>query len=323
MNKADLFTFASFIIAALLGGMYLLLMNLRSNQSRARISTRMHEAFPRAERARRNAGVDESVFKVGSEGNAITRWLRPKLSRLQTVAGRNGIRLVIGIGILTFVASLIAVRVLPLPDFAKPLAPIVLPVFAMKWTYLFLVERFRRLFLDAFPDAIDLIVRAVRAGVPVTHVLSTAANECPEPLSSEFLIMGDSLKVGRDLKEVLDAAVPRIQIADFSFFCVCLLLQRETGGQLGETLENLAGIVRTRREIRQKTKALTAEARITTKILGAIPVVIIASMSALNPTYVAILFDTDAGHKLMTFAVISVLFGIGFINRISKLDTSR
>ncbi|TCF97425.1 hypothetical protein BZM26_31450 [Paraburkholderia strydomiana] len=101
------------------------------------------------------------------------------------------------------------------------------------------------------------------------------------------------------------------------------MLQRETGGQLGETLENLAGIVRTRREIRQKTKALTAEARITTKILGAIPIVIIASMSALNPSYVAILFDTDSGQKLMTFAAISVVFGIGFINRISKLDTSR
>ena len=68
--------------------------------------------------------------------------------------------------------------------------------------------------------------------------------------------MSDSLQVGRDLEEVLAVAMRRIEIADFSFFCVCLLLQRETGGQLGETLENLSSIVRTRREVRQKTKAL-------------------------------------------------------------------
>jgi Flp pilus assembly protein TadB len=166
-------------------------------------------------------------------------------------------------------------------------------------------------------------VRAVRACVPITHVLAAAADECPEPLSTEFRIMGDSLKVGRDLKEVLAVAVPRILIADFSFFCVCLLLQRETGGQLGETLENLSGIVRTRREIRQKTKALTAEARITTKILGAIPIIIMLSMYALNRTYITILFDTESGQKLMTFAVISVVFGIALISKISKLDTSR
>jgi len=323
MNKADIFTLASFFVAALLGGMYFVGGNLLRNRRHVRISTRMRETFPRVERAKRNAGVDESVFKVDRDGNVVMRWLRPKLSRLRTVAGKKGLRIVVTAGISTFVASLIAVRVLPLPDFAKPLVPIVLPLFIMMRTYSYLVERFRRLFLDAFPDAIDLIVRAVRAGVPITHVLAAAADECPEPLSTEFRIMGDSLKVGRDLKEVLAVAVPRILIADFSFFCVCLLLQRETGGQLGETLENLSGIVRTRREIRQKTKALTAEARITTKILGAIPIIIMLSMYALNRTYITILFDTESGQKLMTFAVISVVFGIALISKISKLDTSR
>jgi Flp pilus assembly protein TadB len=326
MNRTDLFTVASFFIAALLGGMYFLLTNLRNSQSHARIGARMRDAFPRAERAahaKSKKGFDETVFQIDGDGNLVTRWLRPKLSRLQTVAGKNGFRIVVGAGIFAFVDSLIAARLLPLPDFTKPFVPIIVPLFVMMRSYSYLVERFRRRFLDTFPDAIDLIVRAVRAGVPVTHVLATAADECPEPLSTEFRTMGDSLKVGRDLQEVLAVAVPRIQIADFSFFCVCLLLQRETGGQLGETLENLAGIVRTRREIRQKTKALTAEARITTKILGAIPVVIIACMAALNPTYISILLNTDAGQKLMTFAVISVVFGVVVISKISKLDTSR
>ncbi len=131
------------------------------------------------------------------------------------------------------------------------------PGFLVVRSYNFLVARFRQRFLDGFPALIDLIVRAVRAGVPVTHVIHSASSEVNEPLRTEFRIMGDSLQVGLDLEEVLAVAVERIGIADFSFFCVCLLLQRETGGQLGETLENLSGIVRTRREIRQKTKALT------------------------------------------------------------------
>jgi Flp pilus assembly protein TadB len=154
-------------------------------------------------------------------------------------------------------------------------------------------------------------------------VIGSAADEVQDPLRQEFRLMGDSLQIGLDLEEVLKVAVKRIEVADFSFFCVCLLLQRETGGQLGETLENLASIVRTRREIRQKAKALTGEARITTKILAAIPPIILASMFALNRTYIDVLFGTAAGQKLLTFSVISVVLGIVVITKMSKLDTSR
>jgi tight adherence protein B len=135
--------------------------------------------------------------------------------------------------------------------------------------------------------------------------------------------MGDALQLGIDLENVLAVAMRRIEVADFSFFCVCLLLQREAGGQLGETLENLSGIVRTRSEIRLKTKALTGEARITTKILAAIPLVIMLALYGLNRAYVMVLFDRPAGQKLLTFASISVVVGIAVINKMSKLNTSR
>lgn len=212
---------------------------------------------------------------------------------------------------------------MPLPGFAKPLLILGLPVFGAMRAYNFLVERFRKRFLNGFPDLLDTIVRAVRAGVPVTHVIGSAADDCPEPLKHEFKQMSDSLQVGRDLEEVLAVAMRRIEIADFSFFCVCLLLQRETGGQLGETLENLSGIVRTRREVRQKTKALTAEARITTKILAAIPVCIMLCLYFMNRPYMMVLFEREAGHKLLTYAAISVVFGVALINKLAKLDTSR
>jgi tight adherence protein B len=324
MNLINLITACAFGIAILAGVMFIVMQDIGKNQPHARIRTRMLETFAGHGMRDKNAGnFDIDIFRVNKRQNAFTRFFGPKISRLGAVAGANGIRIVIVAGLLGLLLALIMAKLMPLPDFIKPVLVVALPMFAVTKSYTFLVDRFRRRFLDGFPDVIDLIVRAVRAGVPVTHVIGTASEECPEPLKSEFKLMSDSLQVGLDLEEVLAVAVRRIEIADFSFFCVCLLLQRETGGQLGETLENLAGIVRTRREIRTKAKALTGEARITTKILAAVPICIIASMFFLNRDYVMILFNTEAGKKLMTFGVISIVIGLMVINKISKLDTSR
>lgn len=321
MSQADTIALWSFVLAVIAGWMLLTFQGMRKNQPNGRIHSRMQEfAVVTSKTA---SDFDASLFTFDKRDNAWSRWANPRISRLKTVAGAAGIRIVIGATVVGELIALAMTHFMPLPDFAPPLLWFGLPLFLGMRAYNFLVERFRKRFLDGFPDLLDMIVRAVRAGVPVTHVIGTAADECPEPLKKEFRLMGDSLKVGRDLEEVLAVGIKRIEIADFSFFCVCLLLQRETGGQLGETLENLASIVRTRREVRQKTKALTAEARITTKILASIPVCIMGALYLTNPDYIDVLFDREAGHKILTFAVISIAFGILAIGKLSKLDTSR
>lgn len=324
MSLINLITICAFVVVILSGIMLLTVQDMRNNQPHARIRARMQTSFEAHGLASKKSGdFDIDLFKVSKRDSIFTRFFGPKISRLKTVAGANGLRIVIVAAILGELIAMVMAHFLTLPDIAKPLLMIGLPIFMLMKAYRILVERFRRRFLDGFPDLIDLIVRAVRAGVPVTHVISTAADECPEPLKTEFKTMSDSLQVGLDIEEVLAVAVRRIEIADFSFFCVCLLLQRETGGQLGETLENLSGIVRTRREIRSKTKALTGEARITTKILAAVPVCILGCMYFLNHEYLMVLFDTEAGQKLMTFGIISIVLGLMVINKISRLDTSR
>jgi tight adherence protein B len=325
VSSIDFVTVCAFAVAAIIGVMVLTAQNLRGQRVDARIQARVAQTFF-ARSTSGGAGVmldGAELFKIKRKDNVFNRWASPKLSRLTTVAGSNGLRIVIGAGILAFLAAMAMVRFMTLPDFATPMLLAALPVVAIMQSYRFLVERFKRRFLEGFPDLLDLIVRAVRAGVPVTHVISSVIDETPEPLRTEFKLMGDSLQLGIDLQEVLAIAVRRIEIADFSFFCVCLLLQRETGGPLGETLENLAAIVRTRREIRQKTKAMTGEARITTKILAAIPVIVLSALYLVNRPYVEVLFQTTAGNKLATFATISIVLGIGVINKMAKLDTSR
>ncbi|KMY85960.1 Flp pilus assembly protein TadB [Candidatus Paraburkholderia calva] len=316
MSLINLITMCAFVVAVLGGVMALTVQDMRKNQPHARISTRMRESFQL--RVVADAGLgkfDGDLFKVNKCDSIFTRFFGPKISRLRTVAGKSGLRIVIAAAILGELLAIGMVDVMPLPQFIKPLLVMGMPVFFLTKAYNFLVGRFRRCFLDGFPDLIDLIVRAVRAGVPVTHVITTTADECPEPLKSEFRVMSDSLQVGLDLEEVLTVAMRRIEIADFSFFCVCLLLQRETGGQFGETLENLSNIVRTCSEIRSKTKVLTSEARITTKILTAVPICIVGSMYFLNHDYLMVLINTEAGQKLMTFATISIAIGLMVIQQ--------
>jgi tight adherence protein B len=325
MSSLNLITACAFGCAFVLGVMLLTLQDLRSQRPEAKIKARVLDSFAAAQDvgAHAEGKAVESLFTVSQRENALSRWLEPRIARIRTVAEANGIRLVIGSGVAGLLAALLVTRSMLLPEFARPLLILGLPGLAVVQMYRFLLARFRGRFLDGFPEVIDMIVRGVRAGVPVTHIMGSAADECEEPLRTEFRLMGDALKLGIDFEEVLGAAARRIELTDFSFFCVCLLLQRDTGGQLGETLENLAQIVRTRREVRLKARALTGEARITTKILAALPVIILLLLYAANRTYAMVLFTEPAGRKLLTFAAISVVTGIAVINRMAKLNTSR
>jgi len=325
----DLVTLACFVCVLIVGVMLMVAQNLRQQRPAALVRARMTAAFRLPQAAGEPAAPGAALaagarpFAHAAAQHALGRWLDARLARLATVAHPHGLRIVIATALVSAALAFAASSLAPLPGVVRVLLVPALPAFAVVRVYRLLVERFRRGFLTALPDAIDLIVRAVRAGVPVAHVIPTAARECPAPLAREFGRMGDALQVGMGFDEVLNAAMRRIQIADFSFFCVCLLLQRETGGQLGETLENLAGIVRTRREIRQKTRALTAESRITTKILAAVPVVVLGLLWQVNRAYVSLLFDTAAGRHLLAFSVVSISLGLVFINRMANLDTSR
>ena len=325
MNLVDLVTYSAFGLMVLMGAMVILVQDIRKNRPEARISTRMQDLFsiPNQPAKSNRPQVDADLYRITKDDNFVMRWINPKLERLRTVGGAKGVRIAVGAAVAGLIAALLIVRFSHLPLFVKMVLPLALPAYFCNRAYAFLVNRFRQKFLDGFPDLIDMLVRAVRAGVPVTQVIVSSSDEVDEPLKTEFKLMGDGLQVGLDLEEVLDAASRRIEVADFAFFCVCLKLQRETGGQLGETLENLAGIVRTRREVRQKTRALTGEARITTKILASIPPLIMAAMYAVNRAYLQLLFDSDSGRNLLTYAVVSVVFGVVVITKMSRLDTSR
>ncbi|BAI70770.1 type II secretion system [Azospirillum sp. B510] len=175
-------------------------------------------------------------------------------------------------------------------------------------------------FLDRLPDAIDLVVRASRAGVPVSEAIIAAGRETEEPVRSEFRRVADQVSIGVDLKDALRQSSARVRLPDFDFFVVALVVQRETGGQLAETLGNLSDILRKRKDMRLKVKALTAEGRMSANIVASLPFVSGGLIFAVDPTYVLNLFTDPLGHKLLAAAAACLGLGMFVIGRMTRAE---
>lgn len=184
-----------------------------------------------------------------------------------------------------------------------------------------LTAHYRAKFLERFPDALDVLIRAVRAGIPVVQAMRLVGSELPGPVSREFRLIGDALRLGQDQGDVMTAAAERIGLPDFHFLTVCLQLQRETGGPMAETLENLASIIRTRREVQLKTRALSAQGRMSSKIIAMVPVVTMGALQFIGDHYLDVLFDTPTGHKILWIAGAMVLLGLVVINRMARMES--
>ncbi|WP_175840456.1 type II secretion system F family protein [Burkholderia contaminans] len=325
MRAADLFAVGAFVMILAIGLVLSSWFDRASRTPAQRIRARMRRLSPSlaGRDGLASAAPGVALFNLQRRQGRPRAWLQRRVTRVRAVGGKGGVRIVVASTIAGAIVAIVAVKLIGPPGFLRPLIYAGLPLVTMRASYRALVERFRIRFLEAFPDAIDVIVRAVRAGIPVTQAISMVGDGAAEPVRATFRSMGDSLRVGADLKNVLTQAADRLMIADFSFFTVYLLLQRETGGSLGETLDELSSIIRTRRDIRLKTRALTAEGRITTNIISAVPFVMIGALFLVNRDYVMLLFTTHPGHMMLTIAAGLLTVGLLVIRKISKLDTAR
>jgi tight adherence protein B len=170
--------------------------------------------------------------------------------------------------------------------------------------------RHSKRFLSVFPDALDLIVRGLKAGIPVSEAISSIGNEVSEPVGGEFRAIADQIRIGMTMDEALNESVDRVGIEDYRFFVITLAIQRETGGNLSETLANLSDIIRKRQELRLKVRALSSEARASAMILGALPFITAGIIMLLNPEYMTKMFTEPFGHVLLGVAFTMLTVGI-------------
>jgi tight adherence protein B len=171
-------------------------------------------------------------------------------------------------------------------------------------------SRYQNNFLDPFPDALDLMCRAVRAGLPVFEAMEVASREITAPVGTELHRTIEEMRIGVDVEEALQRTADRIRVPDFRFFVVALTLQRRTGGGLAETLANLSSIIRRRKEIRVKARALTAESKASAVVLGVLPFAVGALLFFLNPGLMSVLFYDPRGRFMLGMALLSLAIGI-------------
>jgi tight adherence protein B len=171
-------------------------------------------------------------------------------------------------------------------------------------------SRYRNQFLDRFPDALDLISRAVKAGLPVLDATEVAAREVPAPVGSELQRTIEEMRIGVDVDEAMQHTADRIRVPDFRFFVVALKLQRRTGGALAETLANLSHVIRRRREIRLKARALSSESKASAVVLALLPFVVGGVMFLINPDLASVLLVDPRGRFMTGLAFLSLAAGV-------------
>ncbi len=145
-------------------------------------------------------------------------------------------------------------------------------------------------FTSKFPDAIELLVRGLRSGLPVSETLGVVATEVPGPVGEEFKMVNERMKIGRTMEDALQETADRLQTPEFNFFCITLAIQRETGGNLAETLSNLADVLRKRAQMKLKVKAMSSESKASAYIIGALPFAVFIMIYWINPEYMANFF---------------------------------
>jgi tight adherence protein B len=195
------------------------------------------------------------------------------------------------------VGIVVAVTVILFLRTGAPLLSLVVGLFAgaaiPHYVVNFFIKRRTSQFNAKFPDAIELLVRGLRSGLPVTETLGVVAQEVPGPVGQEFKAITDRIRVGRTMEEALNVTGDRLGIAEFSFFCITLAIQRETGGNLAETLSNLADVLRKRSQMKLKIRAMSSESKASAYIVGSLPFIVFFMVWWINPQYLSGFFTDD------------------------------
>ena len=217
----------------------------------------------------------------------------------------------IGAFLLVWRLSGTAVLALPLGVLAGAGPPFVLNILANRR-----VAKFE----EQFPEAIDLMSRALRAGHAFTTALSMVGEELPDPVGGEFKLAYDRQNFGMPLPDALRSLGARVPLIDARFFVTAVLTQREVGGNLSEVLENLAEVIRERFKVKRQVRVVTAHGRMTAWVLGSMPPVLGAILTFMNPETMSIMWTHPTGIRMIAAAIVLQVLGAFVISRLVKVD---
>ncbi|MBB3315545.1 tight adherence protein B [Rhizobium sp. BK181] len=198
--------------------------------------------------------------------------------------------------------------------------PIVAGLGLPRWVLGFLIKRRQNKFLDEFPNALDVIVRSIKSGLPLNDAIRLIANEGKDPVKSEFRRVVESQQVGLSVPDACARMTNHMPLQEVSFFAIVIAIQSQAGGNLSEAIGNLAKVLRDRKKMKAKVKALSMEAKASAVIIGALPFIVATLVYLTSPEYMLVLFTDPRGHLIMGVSAVWMSIGIFVMRNMVNFD---
>ena len=189
-----------------------------------------------------------------------------------------------------------------------------------RWLLSYLKKRRETKFLEAFPDAVDIIVRGVKAGLPLLDCIKMIVSEAPEPLKSEFRFILETQAIGMPLGEACSKLYERTPLPEANFFGIVVAIQQKAGGNLSEALGNLSKVLRDRKKMKAKIVSMSQEAKASAAIIGALPIAVMILVYLTSPQYISMLFTNQMGHLMLAGSAVWMVMGVLVMKKMISFD---
>ena len=220
------------------------------------------------------------------------------------------------VGLIMFLIGFIVT-----PGFIAPIALAFAGAFGLpRWLLSFLKKRREAKFLDTFPDAVDIIVRGVKAGLPLLDCLKMITVEAPEPTKSEFRNIVETQAIGMPLGEACGKLYEEMPLPEANFFGIVISIQQKSGGNLAEALGNLSRVLRDRKKMKAKIQAMSQEAKASAGIIGALPIAVMILVYITSPQYISLLWTQPIGRVMLAASALWMFAGVMVMKKMINFD---
>ncbi|HWE77207.1 MAG TPA: type II secretion system F family protein [Pseudolabrys sp.] len=189
-----------------------------------------------------------------------------------------------------------------------------------RWLLSYLKKRRELKFLAGFPDAVDIIVRGVKAGLPLLDCMKMVATEAPDPVKTEFRVVVDTQAIGMPLGEACGKLYERTPVPEANFFGIVVSIQQKAGGNLSEALGNLSRVLRDRKKMKAKIRAMSQEAKASAGIIGSLPIAVMILVSLTSKDYITLLFTEPLGHLMLAGSAVWMTCGVLVMRKMINFD---
>ena len=282
-----------------------------SSRTPAAVTSRVNDV------AKRRKQVSDSLKEIDARAKSKKLTFEAKMA--QAGVGWTKRKYYVASGLFGTLALLAGAVVLQKPLLGVGLA-ITCGIGLPAWVLNYLRKRRIKKFLAEFPAAVDMIVRGIKAGIPLGDCLRNIANEAAEPVRTEFRVMVEAQAMGLTISEAVERIIDRVPTPEANFFSIVISIQAQAGGNLAEALANLSNVLRDRKKMRGKIKAMSSEAKASAGIIGALPPLVAFFVYLTSPAYISLLFTTSTGNMVLGGCAFWMGTGIFIMKKMINFD---